>query len=137
MALDGYRAYRDTYVDNGITPPVEILGEKFSPDFYNRDSCQVWDVSNYEEVSVGLWKGNTLNQNSLHVVTIVNNSNHDTEVNFSKNYLLVDEEIAEAADLNRIVIPPTKTAYFYCTGILYKGVMVFKMRTGSQDSRKN
>jgi hypothetical protein len=136
MALDGYRAFRDNYIDNG-TEVLEILTEEFSPDFYNRDTSQVWDVSNYSEVAIKLWKGNTLTNRTLHEITIVNNSGNDTTVSFSKNYLLVDEEIFALNDLNKIVIPPAKSAYFYCTALLYKGVLIFDMRTGTQDTRKN
>ena len=135
MALDGYRAFRDNYIDNG-TEVLEILTESFSPDFYNRDTSQIWDVSNYSDVDIKLWTGNTLTNRTLHEVTIVNNSGHDVSVKFAKNYLLVDEELHDLSELNKIVIPPTKTAYFYCTAILYKGALILDMRTGSQDTRK-
>ena len=135
MALNGYRAFRDTYIDNGVEA-LEVLHDEHAPDFYNRDSAQVWDVSNSPETDIKLWKGNTLTVRTLHELTIVNNSGEDRTVKFSRNYLLVDEENANVEDINKIVIPPNKSAYFYGTAILYKGVLIFEFRTGSQDSRK-
>jgi hypothetical protein len=76
-----------------------------------------------------------LTENSLHEITIVNNSGNDTEISFSRNYSLIDEDMGDAAEANKITIASTKTAHFYCTAILYKGNLIFNMRTGSQDSR--
>ena len=136
MGLNGYRAFRDTYIDNGVEV-LEILEGEFSPDFRNRDTSQVWDVSNHSDVMIESWKGVTLTERTLHELTIVNNGGTDCVVSFSKNYVLVDEENANLSELNKITIQPTKTAYFYATAILYKGLLTLELRTGSQDSRNS
>jgi hypothetical protein len=41
------------------------------PDFFNRNTIQVWDVSSVSSVQVRKWKGITLNDRSLHEITIV------------------------------------------------------------------
>jgi hypothetical protein len=54
-------------------------------DFYNRNTIQVWDVSSVASVEVRKWKGVTLEDRSLHEITIVNNNNTKA-IKFSSIY---------------------------------------------------
>jgi hypothetical protein len=51
-----------------VTVPAD-----FVPDFYNRNTIQVCEFSGFVEVRK--WKGVTLEDRSLHEITIVNNNN--------------------------------------------------------------
>jgi hypothetical protein len=51
----------------------------------------VWDVSSVS-VEVRKWKGITLNDRSLHEITIVNNNNAAKSVKFSSSYSLSDSD---------------------------------------------
>jgi hypothetical protein len=53
-----------------VTVPAD-----FVPDFYNRNTIQVWDVSSVASVEVRVMEGVTLEDRSLHEITIVNNNN--------------------------------------------------------------
>jgi len=135
MALKGYRAYRDNYTDNGIEVS-EVLGSEFTPDFQNRHTMQIWDAGAQSNISVKKWVGNTLINRSLHDIYIVNNSNVETLVYFSRDYLLIDEEEFDAQGSQTILIKANGTAHFYCTAILEQNNLRFEMRTGSQDDKK-
>ena len=130
----GYRAFRDQYIDTGVEV-LEILQESFSPDFQNRNTSQVWDVSNYEAYSIAKWVGNTLADRSLHEITMVNNSNKDVTIEVASSYTIPDEPTSTTEGYPTIFIPAGKTAYFYCTAILFNNNLIFEMRKGSQDNR--
>ena len=131
MGLTKYRSYKDRVIDDGLEK-LEIIGEEFEPDFNNRHTIQVWDVSSADAPLIKKWKGVTLTKRTNHEITIVNNSNSEKEVRFTLNYQLTDEEFV---DDSKIVIGPHGSAYFYCTAILEDNNLVFHMRTGSQDKR--
>jgi len=135
MGTKGYRAYRDNYIDNGIEVS-EILTSQFTPDFKNRHTMQIWDAGAQAYIAIEKWLGTTLVNRSLHDIYIVNNSNVETIVSFTKDYLLIDEEDFNAAGLQTITIKPNGTAHFYCTAILERNNLRFEMRTGSQDDKK-
>jgi len=131
MGLTKYRQFKDRVLDDGIEI-LEIIGEEFEPDFKNRHTIQVWDVSASSTPLIKKWKGVTLTKRTQHEITIVNNSNTAKEVRFTLNYTLTDENFI---DESKILIGPHGTAYFYCTAILEDNNLVFHMRTGSQDKR--
>jgi len=135
MGLNGYRNYRESYIDNGLEK-LEVLAQKFAPDFNNRNTIQVWDVSNNPKTSILKWSGATLSDRTVHEITIVNNSNSQKEVNFATNYYLSDETTVDVDDRPNVLIGAMGTAYFYCTALLLDGNLEFQMRTGSQDDRK-
>ena len=135
MGLNGYRNYRESYKDDGLQK-LEVLQEDFQPDFNNRNTIQVWDASNHSVIQVAKWIGTTLTERTLHEITIVNNSNVEKELRFSRNYLLSDETTVDVNGQPNVTIGPMGTAYFYCTAILVNGNLELEMRTGSQDDRK-
>jgi len=134
MGLNGYRTYRDTYQDDG-EEILKILGETFRPDFHNRHTIQIWDVSNSSTVYIDKWIGTTLKNRSLHEITIPNNSSIHKIITFANNYVLEDEDTYTDNNKPYILIGAGETAYFYCTAILVDGNLIFEMRTGSQDDR--
>ena len=131
MGLIKYRQFKDRVIDDGIEL-LEIVGEILSPDFKNRHTIQVWDVSSSQAPLIKKWLGVTLTKRTQHEITIVNNSNTTKEVSFAANYKLPDEDFV---DSTKILIGPHGTAYFYCTAVLHENNLVFYMRTGSQDKR--
>lgn len=134
MELDGYRTFKQDFVDNG-KEVLEILdGGTFNPDFANRNTMQIWDISSAADVVIGRWIGTTLTERTLHEISIVNNSAATKKVAFTSSFLLTDEEFID--DFS-ITIGPRGTAYFYCTGVQESGNLIFTMRTGSQDNRNN
>ncbi|MCK5787956.1 MAG: hypothetical protein KAH32_03085, partial [Chlamydiia bacterium] len=106
------------------------------PDFYNRNTIQIWDASNYTEIKVNKWKGATLTDRTIHEITIVNNSNTEVEIDFNGIYILSDEETIGAGGLPVVVIGANETAYFYATALIHEGNLEMNFRTGSQDTRK-
>mgnify|MGYP000061522069 CR=1 len=132
MGLGKYRAYKDAFQDDGLEK-LFVLGENFTPDFYNRNTIQVWDVSSIAKTTVSKWKGVTLTDRTLHEITIVNNSNSEKLITFASSYLLPDADVIE----NLVVtIGPQGTAHFYATAVLNEGNLFFTLRRGSQDDRK-
>jgi hypothetical protein len=127
-----YRSYKDKYIDEGREHRETLEGD-FTPDFFNRNTIQIWDVSAAENPSIKKWIGSTLTERTSHEISIVNNSGVVKEVEFNINYHLVDEVFEDNTSLQ---IGPNGTAYFYCTAILEDNNLVFSMRTGSQDDRK-
>lgn len=132
MGLEKYRAYRENHQDDGLEV-LSLLGKSFSPDFFNRNTIQVWDVSSTAAISVEKWKGATLTDRTLHEVTIVNNSNSPKKITFNRTYLLPDEE--DFSDQS-ITLGAQGSAHFYATAVLEAGNLFFIMRKGSQDNRK-
>lgn len=135
MGIEGYRAYRDNYIDNGVEIS-EILLSEFFPDFRNRHTMQIWDAGTQTSIAVKKWIGTTLQNRSLHEIYIVNNSNATTSVTFSSDYELVDEENFTTEGLYVIEVGANGTAHFYCTAVLDQNNLKFEMRTGSQDDKK-
>ena len=131
MGLTKYRQYKDRVIDDGIEL-LEIVGETFEPNFKNRHTIQVWDVSAAAAPVIQKWLGVTLTNRTQHEITIVNNSNAIKEVGFTLNYKLTDEEPTENSTIS---IGPHGTAYFYCTAIMNDNNLILHMRTGSQDKR--
>jgi len=134
MGLHGYRAFRDTYHDNGVEIS-DILQTDYEPDFRNRHTIQLWDAGVYNNINIKKWKGTTLANRSLHEIYIVNNSNASTLITFSTDYRLEDEESFDISGFQTITIGANGTAYFYCTAVLDNNNLVFEMRTGSQDNK--
>jgi len=132
MGLNKYRSYKDRLIDDGEDIMV-IVEKDFKPDFKNRHTIQLWDITSVEDPTVSKWIGSTLTDRTLHEITIVNNSNTEKILTFSTNYVLADEEFVNGLDLK---IGPQGTAYFYCTATMNRNNLVFNMRTGSQDDRK-
>jgi hypothetical protein len=132
MGLNKYRKYSNQFEDNGeeIFRTVE---DNFIPDFKNRHTIQIWDISNVVNPVVNKWVGTTLTNSTLHEITIVNNSNATNRIKFTSNYDLIDEQFIVDTD---ILIGPNGTAHFYCTAILVDNNLVLAMRTGSQNKRK-
>lgn len=132
MGLNKYRVYKDRVIDDG-EEIFAVVETDFSPDFKNRNTIQLWDVSATAHPTINKWKGTTLTERTLHEITIVNNSNTEKLISFTSNYELADEEFINDLDIK---IGANGTAYFYCTAILDNNNLVFNMRTGSQDKRK-
>lgn len=133
MGLDNkYRSYKDKYIDDG-REHLEVLNGVFNPDFFNRNTIQVWDISNAESPEVKKWVGTTLTERTSHEISIVNNSGAAKDIIFDINYHLMDEVFD---DTTALTIGANGTAYFYCTAVLVDNNLVFTMRTGSQDDRK-
>jgi len=136
MGFKGYRAFRDNYIDNGLEVSV-VLTSDYRPDFQNRHTMQIWDAGSQTSINVDKWVGTTLIDRSLHDIYIVNNSNVDTFLTFSRDYLLIDEENFNTQGLQTVTIKPNGTAHFYCTAVLRGNNLRFEMRTGSQDDKKD
>jgi len=134
MGLQGYRAFRDVYYDNGMENSV-VLQSTFKPDFFNRHTEQLWDAGVQHTVYIDKWIGTTLKNRSLHEIYITNNSNSPTVISFSPDYRLSDEESFNNSDNATITIKPNGTAYFYCTALLENNNLILVMRTGSQDDK--
>lgn len=131
MGLGKYRAYKDNFQDDGLELR-ETMKADFIPDFFNRNTIQVWDVSSVAHSEVRKWKGVTLDDRSLHELTIVNNSNFSKKINFASSYSFPDES---SDNEQEIAIGPQGSAHFYCTASLVDGNLIFTMRKGSQDKR--
>jgi hypothetical protein len=132
MGLNNYRSFKDNVVDDG-EEVFAVVEADFSPDFKNRNTIQLWDVTAIANPIINKWKGTTLTDRTLHEVTIVNNGNTLKAVRFTSNFKFTDEEFVTDLDIK---IGPNGSAHFYCTAILDNGNLVFNMRTGSQDKRK-
>lgn len=133
MGLENkYRSYKDKYIDDG-REHLETVDKELNPDFFNRNTIQIWNISSTEDPSILKWIGSTLTDRTVHEISIVNNSSEKKSVTFDVNYHLMDEVFE---DDTSIEIGPNGSAHFYCTAILEGGNLVFAMRTGSQDDRK-
>lgn len=126
-----YRKYVDHFDDEGLEV-IDNLGSEKYPDFYNRNTIQVWNVSAVSNVEVGKWIGSTLSDRTSHEITIVNNSSGNKTLTFSNSYILPD---SNETNEQIVRIGPNGTAHFYATASFYKGNLVFTMRKGSQDKR--
>jgi hypothetical protein len=82
-------------------------------------------------VEVRKWKV-TLEDRSLHEITIVNNNNTAKAIKFSSIYSLPD---SDSIDEQEVLLGPQGSAHFYCTASLVENNLVFTMRKGSQDKR--
>jgi hypothetical protein len=132
LTSDKYRPYKDALYDEGLEI-YATLQQSFSPDFHNRHTIQSWNISSVPAVTIAKWVGATLNDRSLHEITIVNNSNAYKAVNFSaSNYVLPDNDDIENTTVN---IGPNGTAYFYATASLIDGNLMMTLRRGSLDKR--
>jgi hypothetical protein len=131
MGLGKYRPYKDEFHDDGLEKRVTVPAD-FVPDFYNRNTIQVWDVSSVSSVDVRKWKGVTLEDRSLHEITIVNNNNAAKVITFSSSYTFPD---SESTDEQQVLLGPQGSAHLYCTASLSEGNLIFTLRKGSQDKR--
>jgi hypothetical protein len=137
-SISNYRAYTDNYIDAGkellvILPGAPVLYH--SPNFYARNTFQTWDVSNSTTYDIHVWIGDTLGNRTLHEIIIPNNSNFDSVLTFSDNYLLVDEEEGVELDKQITTVPANTVAHYYCTAIFENGDLFLHLRVGSQDTR--
>lgn len=132
MGLTGYRSFKDKYIDDG-KENLEILDGEFSPDFFNRHTIQIWDISATDDAEVVKWTGATLTARTSHEITIVNNSGVTKHISFDANYNLMDEAFEGDAILE---IGAYGSAHFYATALIEGNNLIFSMRTGSQDDRK-
>lgn len=132
-----YRKYSDEYIDPGhsVLVILDVNAGFFAPDFFVRNTFQTWDVSNASTYSIGKWAGTTLKARTLHEIYITNNSNDDTVLTFTNNYLLVDEEEGRATQTQKTTIPKNTTAHYYCTALFEQGNLYLHLRVGSQDTR--
>ena len=131
MGLENYRPYKDEFPDEGLEI-YETLPEEFAPDFRNRHTIQMWNASALAEYTVTKWKGVTLNERTLHEITIANNSNISKNIKFSNSYEFPDDT---SVDGHTVTIGPNGAAYFYATAIYRENNLVLVLRTGSQDKR--
>lgn len=129
-----YKSYKREFNDLGLEKLVTLPGGTYLPDFENRNTIQLWDITNSDNHTIMSWVGTTLIDRSLHEIKIVNGSASSKDMNFSVAYDMIDEVFAGE---RVITIGPGGTAHFYCTGIHKDGTLVLSMRTGSQDKRKN
>ena len=74
MGLEKYTPYKSCNDDQGREISTTLSGA-FSPDFFNTNTIQLWDVSATAEAEIIKWIGTTLADNSVHEITIVNNAN--------------------------------------------------------------
>jgi hypothetical protein len=74
-------------------------------------------------------EGVTLEDRSLHEITIVNNNNTAKAIKFSSIYSLPD---SDSIDEQEVLLGPQGSAHFYCTASLVENNLVFE---GSQDKR--
>lgn len=133
MGLEKYRAYRENHQDDGLQK-LSMLGKDFFPDFFNRNTIQIWDVSSVAASLINKWKGATLTERTLHEITIVNNSNASKNITFNSTYLLPDEDSLE----NQVItLGPQGSAHFYATATLSEGNLFLTLRKGSQDDRRD
>lgn len=131
MGLGKYRKYEDNFQDDGLEI-LTTVQQSYTPDFFNRNTIQVWDISSIAESTVNKWKGITLEDRSVHEITIVNNNNASKKVTFSNSYSLPDNS---GDDEQAVFIGPQGSAHFYATAILKNGNLIFVLRKGSQDKR--
>jgi hypothetical protein len=131
MGLGKYRPYKENFQDDGLEVRSNMT-TGFTPDFYNRNTIQLWDVSAVPSSVVSKWKGITLEDRSLHEITIVNNNNAPKKITFSNSYIFPDSEEVNEQEVN---IGPQGSAHFYCTAALKSGNLFFTLRKGSQDKR--
>jgi hypothetical protein len=82
-------------------------------------------------VEVRKWKGVTLEDRSLHEITIVNNNNTAKAIKFLAS---IPCRI-QIRLMSRKFLGPQGSAHFYCTASLVENNLVFTMRKGSQDKR--
>lgn len=132
MGLEKYRQYKDNFLDDGLEISVS-MGQEFVPDFFNRNTIQIWNVGAVESARVNKWVGNTLTERTSHEISIVNNSNATKVVSFASLYSFPDDV---SLDGHTVTIGPNGTAYFYATAIFKGGNLIMVLRTGSQDDRK-
>jgi len=131
-----YRKYSDEYSDPGYRSLVILdINTAFAPDFYARNTMQTWDVSNATAYNIIRWVGSTLIARTVHEIYIPNNSNEDTVITLSNNYLLVDEEEGRVEQLQKTSIPANTTAHYFCTALFEQGNLYLHLRLGSQDTR--
>lgn len=132
MGLDGYRAYKESFEDRGLDT-IHLLDAAFTPDFRNRSTMQIWDVSNGSIHVVNKWVGATLTVRTSHEIFIINNSESARDVEFTPSYILADEPDPIPG---LVVIGAGGSAHFYCTAIFKNNQLIFIMRIGTQDDRK-
>jgi hypothetical protein len=130
MGLGKYRPYKMNSTMRAMKKSNSTC--RFCTGFYNRNTIQVWDVSSVASVEVRKWKGVTLEDRSLHEITIVNNNNTAKAIKFSSIYSLPD---SDSIDEQEVLLGPQGSAHFYCTASLVENNLVFTMRKGSQDKR--
>lgn len=149
MGLDGYRSYKQHYIDNGeeLESPEKVLqGTVFQPNFRNHNTIQIWElvpkaIGSGGAYLIGPWQGDTLADRSLHEITVVNTTSEIIEVRFVRVYMLVDERIkfdpgtSASMDYEPIFIGPKGKAHYYTTGINIDNNITMQMRTGTQDDR--
>jgi hypothetical protein len=144
MGLDGYRIYRQEYIDTGEELPTVVISESdFVPDFKNSNTMQTWSISaSLTEVNIKRWLNDTLADRSAHTIQIINNAGGNTvKVNFSNQYVLNDDTVefdsvaVVGCSDNYIEIESGKTAFFYATAINKNKNIILILRKGTQDTR--
>jgi len=144
MGLDGYRTYRQDYIDSGEQiPAITISSENFEPDFRNSNTLQVWNISaNINEVHINKWIGETLADRSFHTIQIFNNAGiYDIEVFFDNSYLLEDDtkDFSPYTPVDpvkdSITMKPGDIAFFYATALNIGNNLILSLRKGSIDNR--
>lgn len=132
MGLEKYTPYKSCNDDQGREISTTLSGA-FSPDFFNTNTIQLWDVSATAEAEIIKWIGTTLADNSVHEITIVNNSNLPRQVRFDSVYYLPDEPV----DFNNVImLNSNEVAHYYCAATKKEGNLRLTLRTGSQTKRK-
>jgi hypothetical protein len=132
MGLEKYTPYKSCSEDTGREFSATITGA-FSPDFFNTNTIQLWDVSATANAEIIKWVGTTLADNSVHEITIVNNSNLARPVIFDGIYYLPDEPVDFG---NEILLEPGDVAHYYAAATKKNGNLRLTLRTGSQTKRK-
>lgn len=160
MGLEGYRSFKQHYIDVGENVEKDILEQVVSPNFYNGNTVQLWNFvpgaiqpeedgvpADGTEIIVNTafyvdWSGDTVQDRTVHEISMKNASGSaDITVRFSARYVLEDD--VEGFDVSsplaklyqEITIGPKGTAYFYGTALNHKGDIMMILRKGTQDDR--
>lgn len=153
MGLNGYRSFKQTYIDSGeeVGGDSNVVGKEHAPDFRSRNTVQFWNLvptAENDKTDTGVIifeikdpKSASLVDRTVHEISVRNSTVNPIEVRFAKIYVLVDEDeifdpaVAKELNYESIAIGPNGTAYFYATAIAQEGMLKLHLRTGSQDAR--
>lgn len=152
MEIDGYRAYRQDYIDRGEeVGAIDIISGELAPDFKGHNTIQHWnivpkfkenrDLSDAYVFNILRPVAASLIPRSIHEITIKNVSAMPIELRFNRLYKLIDEDVefdpatALNPDYESVILGPRGTAYYYATAISEKAITSLHMRTGTEDNK--
>jgi hypothetical protein len=132
MGLAKYTSFKSCGSEDAREHSALITGA-FSPDFFNTNTIQLWDVSSADKPEIIKWVGSTLADNSLHDIHIVNNGSVEKSIRIDGVYYLPDEPV----DFGNILkLGAGEVAHFYGAATKKDGNIRLTLRTGSQTKRK-